>query len=402
MLKKKKIVILGSTGSVGQSALEVVKQHQDKLEVLALAANSNVDLLAQQAQEFKARYLSLSDTTKLEGLNAKVANFNQELQLRSGEQGLIELATLEEADIILIAIVGIAGLEPTLAAIEQDKRVALASKEVLVVGGELVMSALKDSQAELIPVDSEHSAIFQCLQLESELESDNLSRQVSSLTLTASGGPFFGWNSAQLENVTLAQALKHPTWDMGQKITIDSATMFNKGLEMIEAKWLFDIDIANINVVVHPQSIIHSMVEYCDGSSLAQLSMPSMTLPILYAFSYPQRWENCQNTPLNLVQLQQLTFEDVDEQTFPAISLARKSIEQGGTLPVVYNAANEVAVELFIQKEIGFNQITALVQQVMNQHQVQPVDSIDSILQADQWAREQSAIEAQLLLTPTD
>ena len=303
---------------------------------------------------------------------------------------------LEHADIILIAIVGIAGLEPTLAAISKNKRIALASKEVLVVGGELVMSALKDSHAELIPVDSEHSAIFQCLQ------AGQGEQEVSSITLTASGGPFLGWNTEQLNNVTLAQALKHPTWDMGQKITIDSATMFNKGLEMIEAKWLFDIEIANINIVVHPQSIIHSMVEYRDGSSLAQLSPPSMTIPILYAFSHPQRWDcsdNREKETLNLAQLKRLTFEDVDEQTFAAISLARLAAEQGGTLPVVYNAANEVAVELFIQEEIGFNQITKLVKNIMQQHTVQAVDSIATILEADSWARQQSELIAAQVLT---
>ena len=387
MLNKKKIVILGSTGSVGQSALQMIREHQDKLEVLALAAHSNIDLLAEQVQEFNPSYLSLTNSSKLDDLRAKVSS---SVEIFSGEQGLIDISVLAEADIILVAIVGIAGLEPTLAAIEADKRIALASKEVLVVGGELVMPAIAESKAELIPVDSEHSAIFQCLE-----GSEN--KSVKSVTLTASGGPFFGWTSEQLKGVTLAQALNHPTWDMGQKITIDSATMFNKGLEMIEAKWLFDLEMPAIDVVVHPQSIIHSMVEYDDGSSLAQLSRPSMTLPILYAFSYPERWENQQAEALNLAELKKLSFASVDEGTFAAVGLAREAAEKGGTLPVVYNAANEVAVELFIEQKIGFNEITLLVQKVMKKHEVEPVDSLEIILAADQWARKQAKIETATL-----
>jgi 1-deoxy-D-xylulose-5-phosphate reductoisomerase len=375
----KNVVLLGSTGSIGTSTLKVVEDMPDRLRLIGLAAGGNVDLLVEQTARHQPGTVSIQDPARVEALQQRVGS---SVKVLSGTDGLVALATLPEADIVLIAIVGTAGLLPALAAIRAGKDIAVASKEILVMAGELVMNEAKAHGVRVLAVDSEHSAIFQCLE-------DKPAESVRNLWLTASGGPFRDrtkWPREALAQVTLEQALKHPSWVMGRKITIDSATLFNKGLEMIEARWLFGIEMSRVQVVVHPQSVVHSMVEYVDGSIIAQLSTPDMCLPIQIALCHPERVKS-DRVKTNFAAIGSLTFEEPDTERFPALLLARQAGELGGTLPAVFNAANEIAVERFCRREIGFLDITRHVRAVMETHQRIDQPSLDQILAADQWAR---------------
>lgn len=376
--KKRKVVLLGSTGSIGKSTLKVAKEIPERMEVIALAAGSNFEVLAQQARETGVKHVALYDGSKEAELRKALPN---DVNIYLGAEGLLEVSTLTEADMVLVAIVGTAGLEPTLGAIDSGKDIAVASKEILVMAGELVMNAATQKGVKILPVDSEHNAIFQCL------NSDHVKNEtVSRLILTASGGPFRKTPALDLPKVSLAQALKHPTWDMGKKITIDSATLFNKGLEMIEARWLFGIEMDRIDVIVHPQSIVHSMVEFIDGSVLAQMSHSDMCFPIQYAVTWPDRVEG-NLKPLNFSDLGKLEFEAPRYEDFPALDLARRAGETGGSLPAVYNAANEVAVDLFCQGKIRFSDIWEIVRKVMDSHQDPRGDSLEGLIKADALAR---------------
>ncbi|MDG2122196.1 MAG: 1-deoxy-D-xylulose-5-phosphate reductoisomerase [Verrucomicrobiales bacterium] len=375
----KKVVVLGSSGSIGTSALKVARDIPGKMEIVGLAANRSIGVLEEQVAETGAKLVGVFDEGCAEELRGRLGG---SVRVVGGEEGLCELATLEEADMVLIAIVGTAGLRPALAAIEAGKDIAVASKEILVMAGEAVMAAARRKGVQVLPVDREHNAIFQCLE----------GREIGSvrrLILTASGGPFRTLEANKLEEVTLEQALKHPTWEMGQKITIDSATLFNKGLEMIEARWLFEVEMAKVDVVVHPQSIVHSMVEFVDGSVLAQLSHSDMCFPIQYAVTWPERTENTLE-PLDLAKVGRLDFEAPRAGDFPALGLAREAGERGGTLAAVLNAANEVAVERFVRGEIGFSGIWGTVERVMGRHEVVEHPDLAEILEADAWARRQA------------
>lgn len=372
----KNVVLLGSTGSIGTSTLKVVDDFPDRLRLIGLAAGTNAALLAEQAGKHRVAVVAIHDETKRAELEASLAG---QCTVVSGPAGLIQLATLPEADIVLIAIVGTGGLQPALAAIRAGKDIAVASKEILVMAGELVMREARLHGVRVLAVDSEHSAIFQCLD-------GKPPETVRHLWLTASGGPFRKTPKEAFPDITLAQALKHPSWVMGRKITIDSATLFNKGLEMIEARWLFDIGMARVKVVVHPQSIIHSMVEFVDGSWLAQLSSPDMCLPIQVALCYPERPAN-PRVQTNLAKIGTLNFEEPDEDRFPSLGLARRAGEIGGTLPAVFNAANEVAVERFCAGTLRFHEIAEWVARVMENHEVRDNPSLEEILTADAWAR---------------
>ena len=372
----KNVVLLGSTGSIGTSTIKVAEDLPGHVRLVGLAAGNNVDLLVEQARAHRPLAVSISDPAKAAVVAERLGGSARVL---SGSAGLLELATLPEADIVLIAIVGTAGLQPALAAIRAGKDIAVASKEILVMAGETVMSEARKHGVRVLAVDSEHSAIFQCLD-------GKPTASVRSLWLTASGGPFRTTPKSEFAGITVERALKHPSWVMGRKITIDSATLFNKGLEMIEARWLFDIEMARVKVVVHPQSVVHSMVEFVDGSMIAQLSTPDMCLPIQYALTYPER-VGSGRVQTNLAKLGSLTFEEPDAERFPALTLARQAGERGGTLPAVLNAANEVAVEAFCNRKIGFEDITTAVAQVMERHEWVARPSLEEILAADVWAR---------------
>lgn len=372
----KNVVLLGSTGSIGTSTLKVVEDFPERIRLVGLAAGGNARLLAEQARSHRPRKVVIHDESKAAELTAELEGISQ---VATGPAGLIELATLPEAHVVLIAIVGTAGLQPALAAIRAGKDIAVASKEILVMAGELVMREARLHGVRVLAVDSEHSAIFQCLD-------GRPPETVRNLWLTASGGPFRKTQKSDFATITVAQALKHPSWVMGRKITIDSATLFNKGLEMIEARWLFDIEMARVKVVVHPQSIVHSLVEFVDGSWLAQLSSPDMCLPIQVALCYPDRPAN-QRVQTNLAQIGSLTFEEPDEDRFPSLGLARRAGEIGGTLPAVFNAANEVAVEGFCAGSLRFPEIAEFVRDVMNGHKAVENPSLSEILEADAWAR---------------
>ncbi|MGC4013689.1 MAG: 1-deoxy-D-xylulose-5-phosphate reductoisomerase [Luteolibacter sp.] len=380
---RKRVVLLGSTGSIGTSTLKVARELSDRIEIIALAAATNVVKLAEQALETGVKDVALHDASKASELRTLLP---PDVRIHTGDEGLISLATLAGADIVLIAIVGTAGLHPALAAIEAGKDLAVASKEILVMAGETITEAATKAGVRLLPVDSEHNAIFQCLDGHRGGE-----KEVSRLILTASGGPFRTWPADQLASVTPAQALKHPTWDMGPKITIDSATLFNKGLEMIEARWLFGIGMERIDVVVHPQSIIHSMVEFVDGSVLAQLSRTDMCFPIQYALTWPDRVRGGLK-PLDFPALSKLEFEAPRHEDFPALQLARQAGLTGGTLPAVYNAANEVAVDAFRSGRLSFPGIWETVHRVMADHEVNHHASLEAVIAADRWAREAAAI----------
>jgi len=376
----KNVVLLGSTGSIGTSTVKVAQDLPDRIRLVGLAAGNNAKLLLDQACKHRPEAISINDPQKAADLGKF---FGATTHVYSGDEGLIKLATLPSADIVLIAIVGTAGLKPALAAIRAGKDIAVASKEILVMAGEIVMSEARKHGVRVLAVDSEHSAIFQCLD-------GKPSDSVRKLWLTASGGPFRSTPKADFANITVERALKHPSWVMGRKVTIDSATLFNKGLEMIEARWLFDIGMERVGVLVHPQSIVHSMVEFVDGSLLAQLSTPDMCLPIQYALTYPDRAPN-ERVQTNFPKLGSLTFEEPDADRFPALNLARRAGEVGGTLPAVLNAANEVAVEGFVNREISFLQITETVRRTMDAHQVVTHPTLDQLLEADAWARREAA-----------
>jgi 1-deoxy-D-xylulose-5-phosphate reductoisomerase len=372
----KNIVLLGSTGSIGTSTLKVVEDLPDRLRLVGLAAGRNVQLLSEQALRHQPEAISVSDPASAKDLRSA---FLGRARVYSGSDGLIELATLPSADIVLIAIVGTAGLAPALAAIRAGKDIAVASKEILVMAGQTVMSEARKHGVRVLAVDSEHSAIFQCLD-------GKPPESVRCLWLTASGGPFRATPKEEFPRITVQRALKHPSWVMGRKITIDSATLFNKGLEMIEARWLFDIEMARVQVVVHPQSVVHSLVEFFDGSMLAQLSSPDMCLPIQYALTYPDRVRS-DRVQTCLPKIGALTFEEPDPGRFPALRLARFAGEAGGTLPAVLNAANEMAVDAFCNGKISFPQIPEVVERTMERHSAIPSPTLEQILDADSWAR---------------
>ncbi len=381
-MKKRRVVILGSTGSIGTSALKVARDIPERMEVVGLAAHGSYEALAEQAREFGVRHLCLFDPTHAAELERLVPPGTRVL---TGMDGLCELATLAEADMVLVSIIGTAGLKPTLEAIEAGKDLAIASKEILVMAGEVVMQRAAAKGVCVLPVDSEHNAIFQCLQ-----GHRGGPDEVSRLILTASGGPFRCLPKEQLPHVTLEQALRHPTWKMGRKITIDSATLFNKGLEMIEARWLFGIPMERVDVIVHPQSIVHSLVEYRDGSILAQLSASDMCFPIQYAVTWPERTPNSLHR-LDLAKLAALQFEAPRWDDFPALGLARRAGLVGGTMPAMFNAANEVAVQAFIGGRIRFSGIWETVERVLAA--ARPRDyqgQLALILEDDAWAREEA------------
>ncbi len=380
--RKRRVVLLGSTGSIGCSTLKVARELPEEIEIIALAAGSNVEKLAAQARESGVSHVALYDASREADLRALLP---PGVKIHLGPDGLLELATLADADIVLVAIVGTAGLHPALAAIEAGKHLAIASKEILVMAGEIITAAAAKRGVRLLPVDSEHNAIFQCLD-----GHRGGPDEVTRLILTASGGPFRTLPAEEIRHVTLERALKHPTWEMGPKITIDSATLFNKGLEMIEARWLFGIGMDRIDVVVHPQSIIHSMVEFSDGSVLAQLSRTDMCFPIQYALTWPQRVRGGLK-PLDFPALAKLEFEAPRTADFPALDLARRAGLTGGTLPAVFNAANEEAVDAFRAGRIPFPAIWETVAAVMDAHDVLPSSTLDAVVAADQWARQAAA-----------
>ena len=374
-----KLSILGSTGSIGTQALKVVENIRDykKIDVTAISCGANIKLLEEQARKFKPKVVATADKEKYNAL--KLALSDLPIKVTCGEDGLFEVATEESADIALAAIVGFAGLKPTFAAIDAGKNIALANKETLVTAGSLFMDRIKEKGVKLLPVDSEHSAIFQCLHA-------NKSRKFKKILLTASGGPFFGKTRDELRDVTKADALKHPTWSMGAKISIDSATLMNKGLEVIEAKWLFNADIDDIDVIVHRESIVHSAVEFDDNSVIAQMSNPSMTHPIQYAFTYPERLPS-KDEPLDLKKLARLTFYEADEETFRLLKLAKKAGKEGGILPTVLNAANENAVYAFLDGKIKFLEIAEYVEKMMNDFRKIENPTLDEIIEVNDEIR---------------
>ena len=377
--ERKRVVILGATGSIGESALKVAHDIPERMEIVGLAANSNAEKLAAAANETRAQSVCLVDETKIDTLRRALS---YKPQIFTGEDGLREISCLTNAQMVLVAIVGTAGLRPALAAIESGKDLAVASKEILVMAGEIVMREARGNAVNVLPVDSEHNAIFQCLEGKSSLE-------IRRIILTASGGPFRETPRKNFDSITLEQALKHPTWNMGPKITIDSATLFNKGLEMIEAHWLFGVEMKRVEVVIHPQSIVHSMVEFTDGSTLAQLSYSNMCFPIQYAVTWPDRVPNTL-PPLDFSKLSRLEFFTPRYDDFPALNLARRAGDTGGTLPAVMNAANEVAVAGFLDRQVRFPDIWQIVEEVMNRHTSVAHPDLDAILQADQWARKEA------------
>src|SRR5205814_5571863 len=374
-MKRKRVVVLGATGSIGDSTLKVAQDIPERMEIVGLAANSNANKLAVAANKTRAPAICLVDEGKIDILRSKL---EYKPKIFVGQNGLREIARLEDADMVLIAIVGTAGLHPALDAIESGKDLAVASKEILVMAGEAVTNAAQKRGVKILPVDSEHNAIFQCL--------DGRPSEVRRIILTASGGPFRETPASEFVDLTPAEALKHPTWNMGPKITIDSATLFNKGLEMIEARWLFGVEMKRVEVVIHPQSIVHSMVEFADGSTIAQLSYSDMRFPIQYAVTWPDRVPNTL-PPLDFSKLSKLEFFPPRYDDFPALNLARRAGETGATLPAVMNAANEVAVAAFLDQQLHFPQIWQIVGQVMNRHTPVAHPDLDAILQADQWAR---------------
>jgi 1-deoxy-D-xylulose-5-phosphate reductoisomerase len=377
--QRKRVVILGATGSIGESALKVARDIPERMQIVGLAANSNAEKLAAAANETRAQSVCLVDETKVEILQRALA---YKPRIFTGEEGLREIACLTDSEMVLVAIVGTGGLRPALGAIEAGKDLAVASKEILVMAGETVMREARDSGVNVLPVDSEHNAIFQCLEGKSSLD-------VRRIILTASGGPFRETPRKDFDSITPEQALQHPTWNMGPKITIDSATLFNKGLEMIEARWLFGVEMKHVEVVIHPQSIVHSMVGFADGSTLAQLSYSNMCFPIQYAVTWPDRVPNTL-PPLDFSKLSKLEFFTPRYDDFPALNLARRAGETGGTLPAVMNAANEVAVAGFLERQVCFPGIWQIVEEVMNRHEPVAHPDLDAILQADQWARKEA------------
>lgn len=373
----KKIAVLGSTGSIGTQTLEIVRQNRD-LKVVALAAGSSVEKMERQVREFSPRIAVMWEEKAYRDLKERVAD--TDVEVLCGMEGLLEVAAMEEMEVLVTAIVGMIGIRPTIAAIENGKTIALANKETLVTAGHIIMPLAEKKGVSILPVDSEHSAVFQSMNGENK-------KRVQKILLTASGGPFRGKNREELKGMKVEDALKHPNWAMGRKITVDSATMVNKGLEVMEAKWLFGMDLDGIEVVVHPQSIIHSMVEYEDGAIMAQLGMPDMKLPIAYALFYPDR-RPLEGKRVDFFQLGTLTFEKPDLETFPGLKLAFDAAKQGGSMPTVYNAANEKAVNLFLERKIGFMQIPELIEASMERHRKIEAPSVEEILQAERETHE--------------
>ena len=403
-MNRKRVVILGATGSIGESALKVARDIPERMEIVGLAAKSNAQKLAAAANEVRPESLCLVDETQIDVLRRAL---DYKPRIFSGEAGLLEIACLTNVDMVLVAIVGTGGLRPALAAIKAGKDLAVASKEILVMAGEIVMREAGDKSVHVLPVDSEHNAIFQCLEgnrsmLNAQRSTSNAETStlgvgrwtldvsdVRRIILTASGGPFRETPRKHFDSITVESALKHPTWNMGPKITIDSATLFNKGLEMIEAHWLFGVEMTRVEVVIHPQSIVHSMVEFTDGSTLAQLSYSNMCFPIQYAVTWPDRVPNSL-PPLDFSKLSKLEFSTPRYDDFPALNLARRAGETGGTLPAVLNAANEIAVAAFLNRKVRFPEIWEIVENVMNRHTPVAHPDLDAILGADQWARAQA------------
>ncbi len=374
---RKKIAVLGSTGSIGTQTLDVVRANGD-LQVAALSAGSNIELLETQIREFHPKLAAVFSEEKASELRSRIRDLD--VRVVSGMDGLLELAVLPESEILVTAIVGMIGIRPTIAAIEAGKDIALANKETLVTAGHLIMPLAKEKGVRILPVDSEHSAIFQCL-------AGNDSRSIDKLLITASGGPFRGKKREELRSVTVEDALRHPNWSMGHKITIDSATLVNKGLEVMEARWLFGVDLEDIQVVVQPKSIIHSMVQFCDGAVMAQLGTPDMKLPIQYALYYPER-RYLAGERLDFRTLKEITFEEPDMETFEGLPLAIRAAKEGGTMPTVFNAANEALVAKFLQKKIAFLDIYEGIRGAMEHHRKREDPSLEEILDAEREARE--------------
>jgi 1-deoxy-D-xylulose-5-phosphate reductoisomerase len=384
----KSISILGSTGSIGCNTLKTV-EHLKDLRVVALGAGKNVEKLAEQVVKFQPELVACESEECAEELRRKLFGSKAQIpQILVGEEGLIAVATHEKAETVVSATVGAVGFVPTLRALEAGKRVALANKETLVMAGELMTKAARESGAEILPVDSEHNALHQCLRGESVTE-------VKRLILTASGGPFRTKSREEIENATIAEALNHPNWKMGDKITIDSATLMNKGLEVIEARWLFDFSASEISVIVHPQSVVHSMIEMVDGSVIAQLGVTDMKHAIQYALTYPKRQTGCLE-PLDFTKFSTLTFEEPDFEKFPCLALAYKALKIGGTMPAVLNAANEIAVQAFLDNKIRLSDIPRIIESVMNEHEIQSASSLEAILKADEFARNRAIMKLEM------
>ena len=375
------IALLGSTGSIGVNTLDLVRQFPDRFKIHGMVAGRNLKRLASQIKEFSPKCVAIKNAEDVPRLRRLVGN--RRMEILWGEKGATKVATASGVEVVVAAIVGGAGLMPTFRAVTAGKEIALANKEALVMAGELLVNAAKKKGIRLLPVDSEHSAIFQCLQ-------GNRRDEVDKLILTASGGPFLRTPLKQLDEVTVEQALKHPNWKMGRKITIDSATMMNKGLEVVEARWEFDMQPNRIDVVIHPQSVVHSMVRYQDGSVMAQLGVPDMRIPIAYALAYPHRlkgkWE-----ALELTRHRELNFLPVEKRRFPALALAYEALHEGGTMPAVLNAANEIAVAAFLERRIGFREIHRIIDKTMAGHVTRHPREVDEILDVDRWAREKAA-----------
>jgi len=377
----KQLAILGSTGSIGTTVLKIVKQFSDRFHVGVLAADTNIDLLAAQIETFRPDVAVVGNAERASALKRKISCSSQ-TDIMYGARGYAQAAEMPGVDMVVVAVVGAAGLVPTLQAIEAGKDVALANKETLVMAGEMVMKHAARRQVNILPIDSEHSAVFQCL-------AGHPKQELDKILLTASGGPFLHTPGQLMAGITPDDALSHPTWQMGRKITIDSATLMNKGLEVIEAKHLFDVELNRIDVVVHPQSIVHSMVSYCDGTLIAQLGIPDMKAAVAYALSFPERLALKQPLP-DFSQLGSLTFEAPDLQKFPCLSLAMDACRAGGTMPAVMNAANEIAVDRFLKKRISFLHIPRIIGDVMEAHGASPHPTLSAILDADRWAREKA------------
>ncbi len=376
----KNISILGSTGSIGTQTIEVCRNLKD-IKIEALTANSNIDVLEKQAEEFRPKVIAVMNNDKAEELRERLSKTTMSnIKVLSGMDGVIEAATIKSAETVVVSLVGNIGIKPTYEAINCKKEIALATKEVMVSGGSLITNEAEKNGVRILPIDSEHSAIFQSLQ-------GNSMNKIRKIILTASGGPFRGRKKEELMNVTAKDALKHPNWDMGAKITIDSSTMMNKGLEVIEAKWLFNIDVSKIQVVVHPQSILHSAVEYEDGAVIGQMGVPDMKVPISYALTYPNRIANGFEK-LDITKVGTLTFEEPDFETFQCLGLAYSAIKTGGTMPAVLNAANEIAVDAFLKGKVGFMDIPDIIKNTMGAYTVKYNYSIDELLDSDKWARQ--------------
>lgn len=377
------ITILGSTGSIGRSTLDVIGQHPDKYRVFALTGQSQLKLLAQQSVAFKAKYAVVTDEASAKQLSQLIQDLKGQTEVLFGEQAFSDVASSSQVQIVMAAIVGAAGLLPTLSAVESSKKVLLANKESLVMAGSIFMRAVQQHTADLLPIDSEHNAIFQCLPSNTGENSQNA---VKKIILSASGGPFRNWTAEQMQSVTPEQACAHPNWSMGNKISVDSASMMNKGLECIEAKWLFDTDMKNIDVLIHPQSIVHSLVQYIDGSVLAQLGNPDMRTPIAHGLAWPQRISSSV-ADLDLAEIAQLTFEQPDLERFPCLKLAYQAAEAVGDAPAVLNAANEIAVDAFLNQRIGFTDIAKVVDQTLNTFDFFEPDSLAAVQESDARAR---------------